>query len=88
MKTLFQKITLILLIALQAYLLYRYYNACHNIDLAFNFWSVAKCDYVSTTNCVEYKDLYIISYGELQFLPLILVIMSLAIGLVIGYIIR
>jgi hypothetical protein len=78
-----KKFFLIVAILFLVVLVYRFYISMHNIDLAFNFWKVANCDYVSTTKCVEYKDLYIESFSFLEYSILCIITISLLIGFII-----
>jgi hypothetical protein len=60
-----------------------YYMNLHNLDLAFNFIRLAGCDYVSTSECVDYRNLYITSFEILKYSIILIIVISLLIGFTI-----
>jgi len=78
-----KKISLILSILLLAAFAWRYYMSLHTLDLAWNFWRVAECDYVTTEKCVEFKDLWIMNFNRLELLFIGIVALSIFIGYII-----
>jgi len=61
-----------------------YYARWHNVDLAVNFMKAYECDWVSTKECVSYKDLYIDSMSELLLFPVYIILLSLALGWILN----
>ena len=78
-----KKLCLIGEIAFLMSLLTSYYSSLHNIDLAYNFKGLAKCDFVSKDECVDLRNLYIESCESLRRIVLIIVGLSILIGFTI-----
>jgi len=78
-KSLAKLATVVLTVAL-VHLSMEYYARWHNVDLAVNFMKAHECDWISTKECVSYKDLYIDSMSELLLFPVYIMLLSLALG--------
>ena len=78
-KSLAKLATAVLTVAL-VHLCAVYYTRWHNVDLAVNFMKAYECDWVSTKECVSYKDLYINSMSELLLFPIFITVLLLALG--------